>query len=273
MSSRRTDLTDVDLTFLVHVYRNASDLPPCLDGIRAVYPDSSLLLISDGDDDPTLLGLANQYGAELVLGERLFPMANGGQIVQRMLDAYLNQPSDYLFKVDADIRVHRRFRYLPTTASVFGTLERSTAIGQVPIDPPNVQGGCMGFTRDAAESLAESGLLQSDELLDPRSTYADCPDMVWRAEDVGLVSIDFLTRWACTRLGIPLQEFPEGRSLYQGAIPANGGGFAITHPHKGRANVGQLIAALPGRARRFVRRRLRELEEGGPTSAPFDTLK
>ncbi len=273
MSSRRTTFADTDLTFLVHVYRDGSDLPPCLESLRAVYPASRLLLVSDGDDDPVLPSLADRYGAELESGERLFPIENGGKIVQRQLDLYLQQPTDYLFKLDSDSRVHRRFRYLPTTRSVFGTLERVTSIGQVAIDPPNVQGGCMGFTRDAADSLAESELLLSDELLDPQSTYADCPDMVWRAEDVGLVSIDFLTRWACARLGIPLQEFPEVRSLYRGTIPANGAGFAITHPHKGRASVGQLISALPGRARRFVRRRWRELEEGGPTSAPFDTRK
>ena len=273
MSSRRTTFADTDLTFLVHVCRDASDLPPCLDGIRTVYPDCRLLLVSDGDDDPNLPGLANRYGGELVLGERLFPSSNGGKIVQRFLNVFLQQPTDYLFKLDPDTRVHRRFRYLPTTRSVFGTLESVTSIGQVAIDPPNVQGGCMGFTRDAADSLAESGLLLSDELLNPQSTYADCPDMVWRAEDVGLVSIDFLTRWACTRLGIPLQEFPEVQSLYRGTIPANGGGFAITHPHKGRANFGQLISALPGRARRFVRRRLRELGKGDPTSAPFEPRK
>lgn len=273
MSSRRTTFADTDLTFLIHVYGDGPDLPPCLDSLRTIYPTSRLLLVSDGDNDPALPSLADRYGAELERGERLFPIENGGKIVQRQLDLYLRQPSDYFFKLEADSRVHRRFRYLPTTCSVFGTLERVTSIGQVAIDPPNVQGGCMGFTRDAADSLAESGLLLSDELLNPQSTYADCPDMVWRAEDVGLVSIDFLTRWACTRLGIPLQEFAEVRSLYRGTIPANGGGFAITHPHKNRANVRQLISALPGRARRFVRRRWRELEEGGRTSAPSDIRK
>ena len=264
MSSRRTTFFDADLTFLVHAYRDSSDLPPSLEGLRAVYPDCRLLLISDGDNDPCLSDLADRFRAELVLGERLFPSANGGRIVQRLLDVFLHQPTDYLFKLDPDTRVHRRFRYLPTTCSVFGTLERITAIGKVPIDPPNVQGGCMGFTRDAAESIAESRVLLSDDLLDPRSTYADCPDMIWRAEDVGLVSIDFLTRWACGRLGIPLQEFPEVRSLFRGTIPANGGGFAITHPHKSRANVGQLLSALPGRARRFVRRRMRERKRPAP---------
>ena len=90
----------------------------------------------------------------------------------------------------------------------------------------------MVIPRSVAEMLAQSGILQSDELLDYRSTYADNPDILDRAENHDLISMDFVTRYACARLGIEAKSYDEVKSVFRGFLPSDGGGFAITHPHK-----------------------------------------
>jgi len=90
----------------------------------------------------------------------------------------------------------------------------------------------MLFLLDAARELAQSGNLLSDTLLDYRATYADNPDILNRAEKSGLISMDFMTRYACRQLEISLLAFDEVYSVYRGSIPEDGSGYAITHPHK-----------------------------------------
>jgi len=232
VTDRRTEYDDEDITFYLQVYRDAAEAEQCLRSLRRHYPRSRVIVISDGDDDRRHARLARRFGAEYTAGERLYGIEHGGKMIQREFDAFLARPSDYLFKIDTDTRIHRRFRYLPTGCVAFGTLELEAVITHVKLDFPSVQGGCMGFTLEAARRIAESGLLLSDELLDYRATYADIPAIVLRAENRGLISDDFINRYVCRRLGIPLMEYDEVRSLFRGKIAPDGEGFAVTHPHK-----------------------------------------
>lgn len=232
MNKHTAQYDDGDLTFYLQVYRDYDYAAACLKQLRRIYPHSRVIIISDGDDDSRYAPLAERYQAEYQAGEKLYPIANGGKMIQRMLDAFLAKPSKYLFKIDTDTRVHRRFRYLPQGRCIFGTLEWETLRGQFKLGYPSVQGGCVGFTLEAAREMAESRILLSPDLLDYRRTYADNPDTVYRAEKKGIISTDFVTRYACMQLGIDSISFDEVYSLYRGDIPLNGKGFAVTHPHK-----------------------------------------
>jgi hypothetical protein len=223
---------DAAITFYLQVYNDFPDAKSCLQHIRRHYPRSRVILISDGDDDPRYAKLARKTGADYRKGERLYPVENGGRMIQRILDVFLEKPSAYLLKIDTDTRIHRRFHYLPTGRIVFGTLEWETSGTRTRLDYPNVQGGFIGFTLDAARHMAESKLLLSDELLDYRRTYADNPDIIARAEHWRLISMDFVTRYACRRLAIGQVPFNEVYSVYRGRIDPGGQGYAATHPHK-----------------------------------------
>lgn len=232
MKEHLTQYDDGDLTFHLQVYRDYDYAAASLKHLRRIYPASRVIITSDGDDDPRYPALAARYQAEYTVGAKLYPIENGGKMVQRMLDAFLARPSKYLFKIDTDTRIHRRFRYLPQGRCIFGTLEWETLRGQFKLGYPNVQGGCVGFTLETAREMAESQLLLSEDLLDYRRTYADNPDTVYRAEKKGIISTDFVTRYACMRLGIESVSFDEVFSIYRGDIPLNGKGYAVTHPHK-----------------------------------------
>jgi len=119
---------------------------------------------------------------------------------------------------------------------VFGTLEWETSQGKSRLDFPNVQGGCLGFMLESARMIADSGLLLSERLADYRETYADNQDIIIRAEKMGLISADFIIRYACRQLDIPVVQFDKVYAIYRGTIPPGGGGFAVTHPHKSPIN-------------------------------------
>ena len=90
----------------------------------------------------------------------------------------------------------------------------------------------MIFPRSVADEIVQSERLLSEDLLDFAKTYADNDDIRGRAEQWGMISMDFLTRYVCQQLRIEAKEHPEVRSLYRGKVKSDGGGFAITHPHK-----------------------------------------
>ncbi|MBB6430394.1 hypothetical protein [Algisphaera agarilytica] len=222
---------DNDITFYLQVYRDVREAKWCLANLRRVYPNAKVLMVSDGDDNPVWPKIAQRHNARYVAGARLYATEYGGRMIQRMLDLYAENPTPYLVKIDTDTWVHRRLRYLPTGCKVFGTLEWVTWAGQEPLGYPNVQGGFVGYTREAITLMRSSKLLVSTRLQDYDNTYADVADIRRRAER-GMVSFDFLTRYACKALGITCEEYDEVKSQYRGWVPETDGQFAFTHPHK-----------------------------------------
>jgi hypothetical protein len=221
-----TNYCDQELTFFALVYRDYDAMADCLIDLRKHYPGSRVILRSDGDRDPRLSLLARSNDADLRLESRLFAIENGGAIIERMLFLFLEKPTRYLFKIDPDTVIHRRFRYLPLRSGVFGTL-------QCEQDTPSIQGGCMGFTRDAAEQILKSGLLRDRRLQEPARFIDDSAyffRMTDRAERCGLASFDWIVPWVAGELGIPLFAFDEVNSGWRQPPPNPAGRYAVSHP-------------------------------------------
>ena len=222
---RVTEYADADLTFFAHAYRDADALGWMLGHLRRHYPGARAVVCSDGDPDPRLGAAARAAGAEFHPGDRLYPVAHGGRIVHRMLDLFFRRPSRYLFKVDPDTGVHRRFAWLPAHPGVFGSLQLMPGY-------LSVQGGCCGFAYAAAERLYRSGGLLDPALADPPRSWARDPLVRAWAADTGRVSTDWLVGYAATALGVPLFGFPEVRSTWQTYVPNPDRRYAVTHPCK-----------------------------------------
>lgn len=231
---------DAHFTFYLQLYHDHTDAVICLRRLRRCYPNSRIILISDGDDDPRYPALAERFGCDYRAGERLYRVECGGRMVQRWIDAFLERDGErYLVKIDSDTRFHRPLRYMLDVEGVHGTLgfpaddlQRETY--------PLVQGGCQIFTRAACEAINASGLLKSDELLDYRYTYAaGVPSAIKRCEQKRLIAADHLVRYTCLRLGIAAVNHPEVCSRWQPPAPLNlTKRFAVTHPHKPLSHYG-----------------------------------
>jgi hypothetical protein len=221
-----TTYSDDDLTFFALTYKNYDATEECLRDLRKHYATSRVILRSDGDDDPRLKGLAQRHEVELREESHLFNIEHGGAIIERMLVLFLEKPGRYLFKIDPDTVIHHRFKYVPVRKGIFGTL-------QTVAETPAVQGGCMGFTRDAAESILESGMLGDARLKEPGKFIADSPfffRMNDRAERCGLASFDWIIGWIASELGISVYAFDEVNSGWKMAPPNPDQRYAVTHP-------------------------------------------
>ena len=226
-----TNYSDDDLTFFALVFRNYDATVECLKDLRRHYPASRVILRSDGDPDPRFPIFARQNEVDFRAESRLFTIENGGAVIERMLVLFLEKPTRYLFKIDPDSVIHRRFQYLPLRNGLFGTL-------QLEHESPSIQGGCMGFTRDAAEQILQSHMLRDSRLKDPAKFIDDSPyffRMAHRAQRCGLASFDWIVPWVASELGIPLYTFDEVNSGWQQAPPNPNQRFAVTHP-RGRSS-------------------------------------
>ena len=220
-----TNYHDEDLTFFALVYQDYDAAAECLRDLRKNYSASPVILRSDGDPDPRLPILAKHYKADFHGEERLFGIENGGAIIERMLELFFAKPTPYLFKIDPDTVIHRRFRYLPVRSGLFGT-------PQCEPESPSIQGGCLGFTRDAAEQILQSKMLRDSRLREPEKFINESLHflrMADRANESGLASFDWILSWIAGELGIPLYRFDEVKSGWRHP-PNLDRCYAVSHP-------------------------------------------
>lgn len=221
-----TEFNDEDLTFFALTCRDHDAAAECLADLRKSYPASRVILRSDGDPDPRLPRLAETYRVDFHSELRLFNIENGGAVIERMLELFFEKPTRYLFKIDPDTVIHRRFKYLPVRSGLFGTV-------QLAQESPAIQGGCLGFTLDAAKRILRSGMLRDHRLSEPVKFVNDSPyfvRMAHRAERCGLASFDWILAWIATELGLDLYSFEEVNSGWRQGPPNPDLRYAVTHP-------------------------------------------
>jgi hypothetical protein len=242
-------LRDADLCFTMSVIDERELVEDRVARISRVYPGSHVVLLPDGTHTAGRpwpdVGVSVRSNEE-----RLYAVENGGLVVQRHLEAFLDSGARWWFKVDPDTVVWRRFGSLPDGICFFGTMQ-----GGRP--GPSLQGGCIGGTQAAARALLESAALLSPALLDPESSWAHGNPFLLARAARGLVSFDFVHAWACRQAGIPLQAHAEIRSEWK-QPPLDPSQHAVSHPHKTVDVDGEQLAL---RARLEVSARLVELIE------------
>jgi hypothetical protein len=224
--SKTANYRDGDLTFFALVYKNYDAAVECLRDLRKHYPASSVILRSDGDPDPRFPILAERNNVDFRGELRLFGIENGGAVIERMLELFLEKPTPYLLKIDPDTVCHRRLHYLPDRTGLFGTLQGEK-------DTPSIQGGCLGFTQNSAEQILKSQMLRDSRMREPAKFINDSPyfvRMTHRANRCGLASFDWIVAWIASELGIPMYPFDEVSSGWQQAPPNPDLQYAMTHP-------------------------------------------
>lgn len=249
-----------DITFYLNSHADAHLLADCLGSIRAVYASSPIIIRADGDDDPSIGIVGRRFGAEVIYGPWLFTIERGGQIVDEMLRLFLRAPTTWLFKVDPDTRVHRRFERLPTVDCIFGTVQQQGGLF-------SIQGGCVGFTVGAARRLHASGAARDPALARVPPPWAFNRALRDRPVERGLISVDWVVGWTARQLGIPLVDWPEILSEWQLQPDLEGDRYAVTHPHKPT----MIDGAVSSSTRRWNPEWLVPGPEPGAFQAPLDS--
>jgi hypothetical protein len=203
----------VRLFWFVQTYHDLPRLRTTLAELRHVYPESEVMVMSDGDPDPEIAPACRHHAASFVLGERLYGIEQGGLLVRRILQAFLDSTADVLVKIDPDTTVRRRFTVMPSPLahSIYGTVQHA-GFGTNVI--PSVQGGCIIVPRAAAACIECSSLLESERLKPPALEWAVSVSSRARVR-AGLTSSDQTLGWACRELAIECREHPEVLSRYR----------------------------------------------------------
>ena len=215
-----------------------------------VFPGCRIVLLPDGREACRLPWPAGPRVSLRPSRDSLYAVGNGGLVVERHLEAFLDSGAEWWFKIDPDTVPWHRFRSLPRGPRFFGTLQGGSAW-------PALQGGCIGGTRAAARALLASGALRSPDLRHPNRSWATGNPHLLRRAGGGLVSFDFVHAWACRTADIAVVAHDEIRSEWR-EPPRDPWRFAITHPHKSLDVRAELDAA---NARHAVAGRLVELLE------------
>ena len=213
---------DANLTFYMQTYVDQDYAFYRAEKIRKFYPNARFLVRSDGGGRGIhpWTALSVQFFDE----ERLFPIANGGRVVQRMLELYLDKPTAYLIKIDPDTVFHRRMNYLPVQNGIFGTVQGTR-------ESQSIQGGFIGLTRNAAEKILLSGMLLGTVLKTPRlSKTVYMAFLHRRAERCGLSSFDTILGWAASILGLGIYNFSEVCCHWKNPPENLCKKYAVTHP-------------------------------------------
>jgi len=220
-----TSYTDADLSFLVQTHYETEQLAWMLGHLRSHFPLARVIVRSDGDSDPLLPALVASQSAEFYLDPELYALARGGEVCHRWLELFFLRPTRYLFKLDPDTGIHRRFHFLPAHPGIFGTLQWNSRL-------ISIQGGCIGLSLAAATQMFKSRAFLDPLLLEPERSWAADPPLQRLVRSRTQVSDDWLVGYVATSLGIPMFGFPEVQSLWKRYMPNPNLRFAITHPCK-----------------------------------------
>jgi hypothetical protein len=204
---------EVRIFWFIQTYRDLSRLRRTLARLRKLYSESQVLVVSDGDPDPEIEQVCKRYSARFALRSRLFGVEQGGEPVQKMLEAFLTTDADILIKIDPDTNIRRRFSFMPTPtdSSLYGTVQ---SIGTESNRIFSIQGGCIIIPRQAAVLLVSSSLLKSERLKPPALEWALNKLTIDRAAS-GLTSHDWTLGWACRELGLLCKDHREVYSNYR----------------------------------------------------------
>lgn len=242
--NRIVEPADREIAWCIQLYQ--SNPAVCLQHLRTHYPDSRVVLLVDGDRGnlARYAELAAEFRAELVSGEHLMAFPSSHLYVERMLQQALRGNERFFFRIDPDTRVWRRFRWLPGLACAFGTLETASEAFKDRIrHPPNVQGGCIGVTREVVEGVLQSGVLSHQQcVVEARAGWVRCADCEHVAGR-GMMLDDYVLTWAVDAAGFPIVSHPEIASYWRNAVPNATLNFAVTHPHKEMEAAGRRLNA------------------------------
>jgi hypothetical protein len=223
------DARPLSLCWCIQTYKDRKKLARCLKRLRSHYPKSRIVVLSDGDNDARLPPLCTKFGAEYVLGQRLFLVEHGGDAIHRMLGAFLLRgESDVLVKIDPDTFLRRPlYQLLDRNANaIAGTITQTE-----PEQVRAIQGGFIAITRAVAQKWFDAKLFESPRLKPPALEWVVSDACRQRASQ-GFSSHDWTIAWAARETRVSLVDHPEVRSYWHTDPPRISAmrAAAVSHP-------------------------------------------
>lgn len=214
--------------FIFPVYDDQALVLRLISDLRKLYPDSSLVCISDGKiaSSDFINGCAF-YSVKLIeTSQRLKLPECGGLWLERLLsNAIEHTSSPYIIRTEGDTKFWRRFESFPE-ADFSGTLNQRYGFSFT-------RGGCIAIKRAALIKILASGLLRDAEYRNnSRYSYQRYGKFRYPGESVNLAPVllsDLVLGSVASRLGLSISSWDEVDIQFR---ETPGTGFAATHPHR-----------------------------------------
>ena len=212
----------MSFAFVVNVYNDQHLAKRLLEQIKT-HCSCDIIVIGDG----VKLEDYCKQGTIWIENERTKAQGQKGLWTQRYLKLFLELTfATHLLRVDPDTCVWRPFMLPGMGITTY--LEPSPKRYKYPF----VNGGCIGFTRDAAEKIVSSNLLLDDKY--EEFNYLRYKFHKWEHEETSdekLAFQDWIVGDICHRLNLKLKKWDEIQIFGGNQHIPSPGRFAITHPH------------------------------------------
>jgi len=142
--------------FYMGVYKDQFLAKLAIEALQKFYSDSPILCIADGTKDDIFSQFCADRGVQYTEGERLKLPQFAGRWTERFLKLFLQTDAPLVIKIDPDTRVNRAVEEFPK-ASIF-SMFRYYLNGKRILNGPAI-----GFTREAAQAILDSGLLHDEK--------------------------------------------------------------------------------------------------------------
>ena len=205
--------------FIINVYNDFKDAMYCIQCIKKIYPESTIVTIFDGTSSRTYMDYCKSNDVKIVRSERLYNR-DGGKWIRRWIKEGLKYVGDngYIIKIDPETEIRKALSYIPK-CDVFGCFHTASKGFHAWI----LQGGFHAISKDAANFLLEYDILKnpiylSDYYREYRVTKRHGNDTPFLYNDASIFThaiktsklsvVDHREIFCCTKFGDEFNAIP-----------------------------------------------------------------
>jgi hypothetical protein len=206
--------------FIVPVYKDFNLLKLSVPEIKRFYPDSTVSVMSDGNDDPNIKQFCDDNDLRYYLFSRSHVNETPGAFYRNMIKIYDDTKSDIIIKADPDSRVCGNIKLTPDLQnSVFGTFFESTLDRKIYngsnllniIRPRFIQNGIFGIGSSVLDTFKATKFFDDDVHLRERLNFFLSKGL--GRPEIYALSTELLMAIACNDLKIPLHNHEDFYSI------------------------------------------------------------
>jgi len=196
------------LCFIITCYKDYHLLELLLGGLRKIYSNVKVSVISDGDNNSKIEDICNKFNASYFYFDRSYTIECGFKFWRNIFKVYDLNPTEFLIKLDTDVRIDREITLTKNYYDcMFGTIRN--------LPKQFIQNGIRGFHKNVIQQIKNSSYYYNDSHFTNKFLEGKIFDTLNKYKSNNLISTEFLMYEMCTILeNIKIKDHPEIMSYW-----------------------------------------------------------
>jgi len=196
------------LSFIITCHKDHDLLVLLLNGLRRIYADIKVSVISDGDDDYRIQNTCNKFNVSYFYFDRSYTIECGFKFWRNIFKVYDLNPTEFLIKLDTDVRIDREIILTKDYYDcMFGTIRN--------LPKQFIQNGIRGFHKNIIQQIKNSAYYYNDSYFTNKFLEGKFFDTLNKYKPNNLISTEFLMYEMCTILeNIKIKDHSEIMSYW-----------------------------------------------------------